>query len=41
MQLETKQQQQKKQMEDTFKAMCTTLIAGVTVKYRNDKINRI
>lgn len=26
----------KKKMEDTFKAVCITLIAGVTVKYRND-----
>lgn len=41
LQLETKQQQQKKKMEDTFKAVCITLIAGVTVKYRNDKINRV
>lgn len=35
------QQQQKKKMEDTFKAVCITLIAGVTVKYRNDTINRV
>lgn len=38
MQLETKQQQQKKKMEDTFKAVRITLIAGVTVKYRNEKL---
>lgn len=38
LQLETKQQQQKKKMEDTFKAVRITLIAGVTVKYRNEKL---